>query len=75
MPDEMLGQHIKAYVVPVDGAAPDPAKLLGVAATSMPRHMVPKTIEVLPELPKTASGKIDYPGLRRRAEAEANPPS
>jgi acyl-CoA ligase (AMP-forming) (exosortase A-associated) len=75
VPDEMLGQHIRAFVVAVDGATPDPAQLLGVAATMMPRHMVPKAIEVVSELPKTASGKIDYPGLRRRVEAEANPPS
>ena len=32
----------------------------------MPRHMVPKSLEVLKELPKTSSGKVDYPALRRR---------
>jgi len=28
--------------------------------------MVPKFIEVLAEMPKTSSGKVDYPALRRR---------
>jgi acyl-coenzyme A synthetase/AMP-(fatty) acid ligase len=28
--------------------------------------MVPKTVEALESLPKTGSGKIDYPALRRR---------
>jgi len=28
--------------------------------------MLPKTIEVLEHLPKTSSGKVDYPALRRR---------
>jgi len=28
--------------------------------------MVPKHFEVLSELPKTSSGKVDYPALRRR---------
>jgi acyl-coenzyme A synthetase/AMP-(fatty) acid ligase len=28
--------------------------------------MIPKAVEVLSALPKTTSGKIDYPELRRR---------
>jgi acyl-CoA synthetase (AMP-forming)/AMP-acid ligase II len=28
--------------------------------------MLPKSIEILDELPKTSSGKVDYPALRRR---------
>jgi acyl-coenzyme A synthetase/AMP-(fatty) acid ligase len=28
--------------------------------------MIPRNIEVLPELPKTGSGKIDYPSLKRK---------
>jgi acyl-coenzyme A synthetase/AMP-(fatty) acid ligase len=28
--------------------------------------MVPKTIEMLDALPKTTSGKVNYPSLRRR---------
>ena len=28
--------------------------------------MVPKTVEWLDEMPKTVSGKVDYPALRRR---------
>ena len=40
--------------------------LLGACADKMPRYMVPKAVEVLNELPKTSSGKVDYPALRRR---------
>jgi acyl-CoA synthetase (AMP-forming)/AMP-acid ligase II len=32
----------------------------------MPRYMVPKYIEFMDELPKTGSGKVDYPSLRRK---------
>jgi len=32
----------------------------------MPRYMVPKVVEVMDTLPKTPTGKIDYPELRRR---------
>ena len=66
IPDEMLGQTIKAFVVPRDGDQVDAASLREFCAAGMPRHMVPKTIEVLDELPKTPSGKVDYPDLRRR---------
>jgi len=66
IPDEMLGQTIKAFVVPKDGNSLDCGALLAYCAEKMPRYMVPKTFEVLSELPKTSSGKVDYPALRRR---------
>jgi len=66
IPDEVLGQVIKAFVVARDGEPLDPAALLETCAEKMPRYMVPKFIEVLSELPKTSSGKVDYPALRRR---------
>jgi crotonobetaine/carnitine-CoA ligase len=52
--------------VPLDAEALDKDSLLVFCAGKMPRYMVPKFIEVLDELPKTSSGKVDYPSLRRR---------
>lgn len=66
IPDEALGQTLKAFVVPQDGEPLDPDALLTFCAGNMPRHMVPRVVEILAELPKTTSGKIDYPALRRR---------
>lgn len=66
IPDESLGQSIKAFVVPRDGEAVDAETLIELCAEYMPRYMVPKAVEVLQELPKTTSGKVDYPALRRR---------
>ena len=66
IPDETLGQTIKAFVVAKDGDALDVDAMLAYCAEKMPRYMVPKTFEVLSELPKTSSGKVDYPALRRR---------
>jgi acyl-CoA ligase (AMP-forming) (exosortase A-associated) len=66
VPDEVLGQSIKAFLVAKNGDPLDGDDLLGFCAEKMPRHMVPKSFEVLPELPKTSSGKVDYPALRRR---------
>lgn len=72
LPDEALGQRIKAFVVPHDGAAVDSAALLEAVAALLPRHMLPKEVAVLDALPKTSSGKINYPALRQR-ELEAAP--
>jgi acyl-CoA ligase (AMP-forming) (exosortase A-associated) len=66
VPDEMLGQSIKAFVVARDGESLDVTTLLEICGAKMPRYMVPKAVEILSELPKTSSGKVDYPALRRR---------
>lgn len=66
IPDELLGQTVKAFVVTGDGNVLVPNTLREFCAANMPRHMVPKVIEVLDEMPKTPSGKVDYPALRRR---------
>lgn len=66
VPDELSGQLVKIFVVPRNGERVDTEALLAFCEENMPRHMVPKFIEVLEELPKTSSGKIDYPSLRRR---------
>jgi acyl-CoA ligase (AMP-forming) (exosortase A-associated) len=66
VPDEALGQSIKAFVVPKDGAPVLSEDLIAHCGEKLPRYMVPKVIEILEELPKTSSGKVDYPALRRR---------
>jgi acyl-CoA synthetase (AMP-forming)/AMP-acid ligase II len=67
--DEVLGQVVKAFVVARDGETPTSNELIDFCAARMPRYMVPKTVEILEVLPKTPSGKIDYPALRRRENA------
>jgi acyl-CoA ligase (AMP-forming) (exosortase A-associated) len=66
IPDEVLGQAVKGFVVPRDGEVLNAETLLGFCAERMPRYMVPKALEILDALPKTTSGKVDYPALRRR---------
>jgi acyl-CoA ligase (AMP-forming) (exosortase A-associated) len=66
IPDEKLGQTIKAFVVPRNGETVDIAALTSFCSAKMPRYMIPKSIEMLVELPTTSSGKVDYPALRRR---------
>jgi len=66
VPDDVLGQAVKAFVVPREGEALVPDGLLAFCVEKMPRYMVPKALEVLESLPRTPSGKTDYPALRRR---------
>ena len=66
IPDEVLGQTIKAFIVAKDGERLECEAIQDFCAEKMPRHMVPKQFEVMKELPKTSSGKVDYPALRRR---------
>lgn len=64
--DPMLGQVVKAFVVPRTGVELDMNALTTFCGENMPRYMVPKQIEALDTLPKGTSGKVDYPALRRR---------
>ncbi len=66
IPDECLGRTVKAFIVPRDSQAFNPDVLIAYCAEKMPRYMVPQAVEILDELPKTTSGKVDYPALRRR---------
>jgi acyl-coenzyme A synthetase/AMP-(fatty) acid ligase len=69
VPDAMLGQRIVSYVTAADGCEIDSQELIDFCAGRLPRHMVPKEVLLIETLPKTATGKIDYPGLRLRYES------
>lgn len=55
--------EIKA-VVAVDGTPPDPVEFLDWCVPRMPRYAVPRFVEFVTELDKTASGKIRKQALR-----------
>lgn len=67
-PDENELIKPKAYVVLNDGYAPSDAlveELKAYAATQVAPYKTPQSIEFIPELPKTATGKIQRFMLRR----------
>lgn len=69
-PDAFAGELPCAYVELVRGATATPEELLAYARSRIhERAAMPRYIEVLPELPKTAVGKVFKPDLRRRAIA------
>jgi len=67
-PDAHAGELPAAYVELVAGASTSVADLMAYALRHInERAAQPKYIEVLPELPKTAVGKVFKPDLRRMA--------
>ena len=51
-------------VVAMDGPSPDPVHFLDWCVPRMPRHSVPRYLQFVRELDKTASGKIRKQAIR-----------
>ena len=67
-PDAHAGELPCAYVELVKGAIVTPEELMAYAALHVPERAAhPKHVEILPELPKTAVGKILKNDLRKLA--------
>ena len=65
IPHEKWGEAPHAFVVLKAGAAATEAELKQFARANMARFKVPDGFTILPELPKTATGKIQKYVLRR----------
>jgi long-chain acyl-CoA synthetase len=64
VPDPDTGQAPYAYVVPALDPAPTPADLLVYCAGRLARFKLPATIELVAELPHSATGKVRKGALR-----------
>lgn len=58
IPDPVLGEVVKAYIVWEGEEPPVSDRILRQTAARLENYKVPAAIEFIPELPKTASGKI-----------------
>ncbi|GAA4864588.1 hypothetical protein GCM10025787_57890 [Saccharopolyspora rosea] len=67
VPDSYRGETVKAYVSLRDGRTVEPAELVEFCKRRLAAYKYPRSVEVLDDLPKTATGKI----LRRRLRDEA----
>lgn len=66
IPDAYRGESVKAYVSLRPGASAEPDELAAYCAERLAAYKYPRQVEVLPELPKTTSGKILRRELRSR---------
>ncbi|MEU5610683.1 AMP-binding protein [Streptomyces sparsogenes] len=69
VPDPYRGETVKAYISLRPGAEAAPEELAAYCAERLAAYKYPRRIEILPELPKTASGKI----LRRELRQAPRP--
>jgi fatty-acyl-CoA synthase len=70
VPHPTRGENVAAFVVARPGAEPDPAALADFVRASLASYKVPRHVFVIDEaaVPRTATGKIEKPALRREAE-------
>jgi acyl-CoA synthetase (AMP-forming)/AMP-acid ligase II len=65
VPDDRWGESIKAVVQAADGQSVDPDELVAYARERLAGYKVPRTIDVVAEMPRNATGKILKKVLRR----------
>jgi acyl-CoA synthetase (AMP-forming)/AMP-acid ligase II len=65
-PDELMGNRIKAFVVPLEQNGLNVKDLQSYCGQKLPRYMVPESIEIMDFLPKTSTGKVNRPLLAQR---------
>jgi len=58
VPDEVRGEVPKAFVIPAEGARVDERELRGFCRERIAGYKVPKTFEIVDDLPRTPSGKV-----------------
>ena len=70
VPDAKWGEVVKAYLVCAPGAAADAEKVIAHCKRLIAGYKCPKQVEVVPALPRVASGKVNKVALRELARAE-----
>ncbi|WP_327405217.1 AMP-binding protein [Streptomyces sp. NBC_01288] len=67
VPDGYRGETVKAYISLRPGAETDPDEFAVYCKERLAAYKYPRQVEILPDLPKTASGKILRRELRSRS--------
>ncbi|MCL6610196.1 MAG: long-chain fatty acid--CoA ligase [Peptococcaceae bacterium] len=65
VPDPTWGEVGRAFVVPRPGQRPDPADIVKFAGERLGRYKVPRYVEIIDALPKSAVGKVLKKNLRQ----------
>jgi long-chain acyl-CoA synthetase len=58
VPDDKWGEAVKAVVVPKPGMTIDADEIIAFARTRIAAFKAPKSVDIIPALPRNASGKI-----------------
>ncbi|MFJ5678695.1 class I adenylate-forming enzyme family protein [Streptomyces sp. NPDC093097] len=74
VPDPYRGETVKACVSLRPGASAEPEELTAYCRERLAAYKYPRVVEILPELPKTTSGKILRRELREGGAPVPGPP-
>ena len=66
MPDEMWGESVRAFVVPVAGASLSEREVIDFCKRHLASYKKPKRVDFVEEIPRNASGKALKMDLRTR---------
>jgi long-chain acyl-CoA synthetase len=58
MPDERLGEEVRAFIVRKPGSTPTESELIAWAREQLAGYKYPRVIEFRDSLPMTATGKV-----------------
>jgi amino acid adenylation domain-containing protein len=64
VPDPIVTNRLKAFVVLVDGSELDARQLQSHCSQHVPRYMIPESIDFMEALPKTSTGKVNRVALQ-----------
>jgi long-chain acyl-CoA synthetase len=67
VPDEKWGERLKAYIVMRGGGNLGAADIATFAGGKLPPFKIPREVEILPEMPRNANGKLLKTALREHA--------
>jgi long-chain acyl-CoA synthetase len=73
VPDSYRGETVKAYISLRPGSDTDGDALATYCRGKLAVYKSPRVVEILPDLPKTASGKILRRELRTRTDGAGSP--
>ena len=66
VPDEQYGERPKAFVVLAEGESATPEELIEHVKSRIARYKAPKAVDIVAELPKTSTGKVQKFELREK---------
>ncbi len=73
VPDPNYGQHVSAVVQPREGAEPSLEDLRTFLRTSLSGYKLPRSLALVEEIPRHATGKANYPAAKRIATSTLDP--
>lgn len=66
VPSELSEDEVKVCIVPRPGSSPDPRAVLDYCTERLARYAIPRYVEFVDQLPKTATERIQYEALKSR---------